>query len=166
MKERISTLMDGELFEDETEALLGRIKHHPEARQEWQTYHLIGDALRQPGYISRDISVTLRERLQDEPTVLAPRIRISQKIRYFAMSAAASLMALALVAWMSVQISSEPPTRQIAQQQPGNVQAGNVKPGVNSGTKVVDDYLMAHQEVSPSTDVQGAASYIHTVAAR
>jgi sigma-E factor negative regulatory protein RseA len=161
MKERISTLMDGELFEDETEALLGRIKHHPEARQEWQTYHLIGDALRQPGHISRDISVTLRERLQQEPAVLAPRSRISKKMRYFAMSAAASLMALALVAWMSVQISSEPATQQIARQQPGNVQ-----PVVNAGNKVVDDYLMAHQEVSPSTDVQGAASYIHTVAAR
>jgi sigma-E factor negative regulatory protein RseA len=161
MKERISTLMDGELFEDETEALLGRIKHHPEARQEWQTYHLIGDALRQPGHIPRDISVTLRERLQREPAVLAPRTRISQRIRYFAMSAAASLMALALVAWMSVQISSEPATPQIARQQPGNLQ-----PGVNSGNKVVDDYLMAHQEVSPSTDVQGAASYIHTVAVR
>ena len=30
----------------------------------------------------------------------------------------------------------------------------------------VNDYLMAHQEFSPSTNVQGAASYIHTVSER
>ncbi len=162
MKERISTMMDGELFEDETEALLSRIKHHPEARQEWQTYHLIGDALRQPQHISRDISATLRERLQLEPTVLAPRRKISQKVRYFAMSAAASLMALALVIWMSAQIGAEPATQQMAVQQ----QAGAVQPAGLAARQGVDDYLMAHQEVSPSTDVQGAASYIHTVAAR
>ncbi len=167
MKERISTLMDGELFEDESEALLSRIKLHPEAKHEWQTYHLIGDVLRQPDHISRDISAALRERLQIEPTILAPQSRVSKKIRYFAMSAAASLMALALVVWMSVQVGSEPAAQMAMQQQSSAVQTASysVSPSyaVNKG---MDDYLMAHQEVSPSTDVAGAATYIHTVAAR
>ena len=131
MKERISTLMDGELFEDETEALLSRIKHHPEARQEWQTYHLIGDALRQPDHISRDISAALHERLQLEPTVLSPHSRTGKKVRYFALSAAASLMALALVAWMSVQIGTEPAAQMAFEQQSGAVQPASytVNPG-------------------------------------
>ena len=50
MKQNISTLMDGELSGDEAEMLLGRIKRHPDAQQEWLTYHLIGDAMRQPDY--------------------------------------------------------------------------------------------------------------------
>jgi sigma-E factor negative regulatory protein RseA len=161
MKERISTLMDGELFEDETEALLSRIKHHPEARQEWQTYHLIGDALRQPGHLSRDISINLRERLSVEPTVLAPRTWISKKVRYFAMPAAASLMALALLVWMSVQIVAEPSAQVALQQQPNAIQAN-----AYSANKGMDDYLMAHQEVSPSKDVGGAATYIRTVSTK
>lgn len=161
MKESISTLMDGELFEDETEALFSKIKHHPEAQQEWQTYHLIGDILRQPDHIPRDISVALRARLQAEPTVLAPRNRISKKVRYFAMSAAASMMALAVLAWMSVRIGSEP-APQMAMQQP----SAEMRQAGYSENKGMDDYLMAHQEFSPAANVEGAATYIHTVAAK
>ena len=54
MKQNISTLMDGELCGEDAEALLGRIKRDPQARQEWLTYHLIGDLLRQPDYIHPD----------------------------------------------------------------------------------------------------------------
>lgn len=158
MKESISALMDGELFEDEAEALLGRIGRHPEARREWQTYHLIGDALRQPDHIPEDISATLRERLRNEPTVLAPRSRISKKLRYFAMSAVASVMAVALVVWMSVKIGPESVPQMALQQSGAEQQASS---GDHDG---MDDYLMAHQEFSPSTNVEGAATYIRTVA--
>jgi sigma-E factor negative regulatory protein RseA len=162
MKESISTLMDGELFEDEAEALLGKIKHHSGARQEWQTYHLIGDILRQPDHISRDISSTLRERLRNEPTVLAPpRSRISKKLRYFAMSAAASLMAVALVVWVSIRLGPDSTPQMAEVQQPAEVQQAS-----DSANKGMDDYLMAHQEFSPSANVEGAAAYIHTVSAK
>lgn len=165
MKESISTLMDGELFEDETEALLGRIKQHPDAQQEWQTYHLIGDALRQPDHISRDISTALRERLRNEPTVLVPRHRISKKVRYVAMSAVASVMALAMVVWMSARIGPDSST-QMAMRQPagGAQQAGHSVNAGRSANQGMDDYLMAHQEFSPATNVEGAATYIRTVA--
>lgn len=161
MKESISTLMDGELFEDEAEALLGKINHHGSARQEWQTYHLIGDVLRQPDHISRDISLALRERLRNEPTVLAPRNHISKKLRYFAMSAAASLMAVALVVWISAKIGSESAPQMAAAQQPAELQQASY-----SANRGMDDYLMAHQEFSPSANMEGAATYIHTVSAK
>lgn len=161
MKERISTLMDGELNGDETEALLGRIKQHPETLQEWQAYHLIGDALRQPDHISKDISIALRERLRAEPTVLAPHRLVGKKISNFAMSVAASVAAFSLVVWMSVQIGSEPPAQMAMQQQSREVQRA-----VYSLDQGMNEYLMAHQELSPSTEVEGAATYIHTVAAK
>lgn len=157
MKNNISTLMDGELFEDEAEALFDEIKRDAGAHRDWAAYHLIGDVLRQPEYIHRDISASVREIMQHEPTVLAPRSRgITQKVRNVALSAAASLMALGVVAWMSVQVSPET-NPQLAMQQ-ANLRPASMKTQSKSG-----DYLMAHQEFSPSNDMNGGASYIRTV---
>ena len=161
MKQDISAMMDGELFEDEAETLLNQLKKNPQESQEWLTYHLIGDALRQPDHVCKDISASFHERLQAEPTVLAPRSRVTQKARYFALSAAASVMALALVAWMSMQAGTDS-APQLASSQP----QVDVRPASYSSPNGVNDYVMAHQEYSPSTDVQGAASYIHYVSER
>lgn len=151
--------MDGELFDDEADAVLDQIKRNPAAQTEWHMYHLVGDALRQPGHLHADMRSVLRERLQAEPTVLAPRNRERQNARWFALSAAASIMALALVAWLSVQVGPEPAPQMAMQQQPSALHPANFP--LNSG---LNAYLMAHQEFSPSTDVQGAAPYIRTVA--
>lgn len=155
-------MMDGELFEDEAEDLLDRIKRDSTNRQDWEIYHLIGDVLRQPEHIHCaykpcDLSARVRKSMQDEPIIMAPRGRaVKQKVRAFALSAAASLLAVGVVAWMSLQISPEV-APQIALQQtairPVNLQ---IKSKSN-------DYLMAHQEFSPSTEMNGGASYIHTV---
>ncbi len=158
MKHEISTLMDGELFEDETDVLFDQIKQNPDAYSDWAVYHLIGDVLRQPEYIHQDICAKVSERLQNEPTVLAPRSHaLKQKARTFALSAAASVLAVGVVAWMSMQINPEAVAPQLAMQQssirPVNMQ---IQPKSN-------DYLMAHQEFSPSNDMNGGASYIRTV---
>ena len=158
MKQQISVLMDGELFDDEAEALLDKLKRNPDVCEEWQAYHLIGDVLRQPDHAYGNISAAMRERLQAEPTVLAPRSQPRQNARWFALSAAASIMALTLVAWMSVRVGSEPPTQMAMQQ------SAALRPASFSGNKGLNNYLMAHQEYSPSADVHGAASYIRTVA--
>jgi sigma-E factor negative regulatory protein RseA len=159
MKQQISALMDGELFDDDAEALLDVMKRHPEADEDWQTYHLIGDILRQPDQAHADISAKLRARLQAEPTVLAPRASTrQQKARWFALSAAASVLAVGVVAWMSVQISPEA-APQVATQQ----QELSVRPASYSTEGGVDDYLMAHQEMSPSSDIRGAAPYARAV---
>ena len=157
MKKEISVLMDGELFEDEADVLLDRIKRDPAARKYWEMYHLVGDVLRQPEHIHCGLCERVRKRIQDEPTVLAPRGHaVKQRVRAFALSAAASLLAVGVVAWMSLQISPEP-TPQMAMQQTA-IRPVNLQIRSNSS-----DYLMAHQEFSPSTDMNGGASYIRTV---
>ena len=158
MKQQISTLMDGELFDDEAEALLDKLKRKPEAHEEWHTYHLIGDVLRQPDHAYPNISDNMQKLLQAEPTVLAPIGRTRQNARWFALSAAASVLALALVAWMSVQVGSES-APQMAMQQ-----SAALRPASIAVNKRLNDYLMAHHEFSPRADVQGTASYIRTVA--
>jgi sigma-E factor negative regulatory protein RseA len=161
MKQDISALMDGELFDDEAEALLDDLKGSPDKQAQWGLYHLIGDALRQPDHLHANIAPRFSGQLRDEPTVLAPRNRTRQHARWFALSAAASVLALTLVAWMSMQIGSEPAGAQMAVQQP---QTGEMRPASYSGSSGMNDYLMAHQEFSPSNDMQGGASYIRTVA--
>lgn len=157
MKQEISALMDGELFEDEAEGLFDRIKRDSDTHQDWALYHLIGDVLRQPEHIHCDLSERVRERMQDEPVVLAPRSRaVKQKMRSFALSAAASLVAVGVVAWMSLQITPETQP-QLAMQQTA------LRPASVQILSKSNDYLMAHQEFSPSTDMNGGASYIHTV---
>ncbi len=166
--------MDGELCGEEAEALLGQIKRDPESRQDWLSYHLIGDVMRQSDYIRNDISAVFFERLQAEPTVLAPYPLRSSSAGYFAMSAAASIMAMAFLAWTSLQIDTQPLMQQ-AQQSAAALYAAQSSlhtnsPSINTNVAQVNDgikeYLLAHHEFSPGTDVRGATSYIRTVAAR
>lgn len=158
MKQEISALMDGELFEDEAEDLLDRVRRDLGTHKDWAVYHLIGDVLRQPEHIHCDLSAKVRERMQDEPTVLAPRNRVvKQKMRAVALSAAASLAAAGVVAWMSLQVGSETAPQMAMQQHELRPVGAQIKPRSN-------DYLMAHQEFSPSTHMSGGASYIRTVA--
>jgi sigma-E factor negative regulatory protein RseA len=158
MKQEISALMDGEMYEDQADTFIDKLKRHPETREDWTTYHLIGDALRQPDHLCKSFGQSFHERLQAEPTVFAPHNRTSQRIRNFALSAVASVMALALVAWLSLQVGHES-APQIAAIQQDNT-------GVRPASAQTDDYLMAHQEFSPSAEVHGAASYIHAVAGK
>jgi sigma-E factor negative regulatory protein RseA len=157
MKQKISVLMDGELFEDEADSLLDHIKRGSDVHNDWEIYHLIGDVLRQPEHIHCGLSAKVRERMQDEPTVFAPRIRaVKQRMRTIALSAAASLSAIGVVAWMSLQISPEVAPQLAMQQTAFRPASMQIKADSN-------DYLMAHQEFSPSADINGGASYIRTV---
>jgi sigma-E factor negative regulatory protein RseA len=157
MKKEISALMDSEIFEDEAESLLDRIGRGTDAHKDWEIYHLIGDVLRQPDHIHCDLSANVRDRMRDEPTVLAPRSHaVKRKIRTVALSAAASLAAVGVVAWMSQQIGYETLPQMATQNDALRPVSKQIQPKSN-------DYLMAHQEFSPSTDMNGGASYIRMV---
>lgn len=157
MKQKISMLMDGELSNEDAEILLGKIKQIPETQQDWLNYHLIGDALRQPDGLAKEMNAAFFERLYAEPTVLAPHSRRSDKAELFAMSAVASIMALAFLSWISASIDTQPSLQQARQ---GNIAAALDKSTANSN---MNAYLLAHHEFSPGVDVRGATSYIRTV---
>jgi len=157
MNKEISALMDGELFEDESERILEHIDRVEDGHKDWEIYHLIGDVLRQPEHIHCDLSAKVRIRMEDEPTVFAPyKHVVNRKFRAIALSAAASLTAVSMVVWMSQQIGSEVAPQMAMQQSilpPANTQIQSKS----------NDYLLAHQEFSPSTDMNGGASYIRMV---
>ena len=156
MKENLSARMDCELGDEQARQLPQQIKRDAELRGNWDCYHLIGDALR--GVQGPYLCAKICARLDAEPTVLAPQRRsTAERLRWVALSAAASIAAVAFVGWMalsgvqqdSVQIAAMPAAegKQVA------VPAGDV----------ANDYLLAHQRYSPSNAMQGVAPYVRTV---
>jgi len=156
MKENLSAWMDDELRGEQTRPLLSQLKRDAELRASWDCYHLIGDAVR--GVHGPDLHARICARLDAEPTVLAPQRRgKAERLRNFALSAAASVAAVAFVGWMALPGQKDMP--QIAA-----IPAADVKQVALPAGEGVKDYLLAHQRYSPSSAMQGVAPYVRTVA--
>lgn len=157
---RISELMDGELEAREAQRQLARIKQDRELAHCWSTFHLIGDALRGERPLAREISSQVAMLLANEPTVLAPRSSAAKRAATYAVSVAASLSAIALVAWIAFNNPLAP--TEIAKAPPAALPAAMELVNLPS-EGLMNEYLMAHQEFSPSTEIQGLAPYIRSV---
>jgi sigma-E factor negative regulatory protein RseA len=156
MKERISALMDGELDDKSAAELIEALGRDRDARLAWASYHLISDAMRDGRLLPEGFGARLSERLAAEPTVLAPRPRQPESKRWYALSAAASLAAVALVGWLA--FAPQPNTPAPVAQAPAEV-----KPNIVPLPTAANDYLLAHQGFSPRVRLTGMAPYVRTV---
>ena len=163
MKERISQLMDGELDDRSAADTIRACAQGGEALDTWRTYHLISDAMRDSRVLSAGFSARLAQRLQAEPTVLAPQRTRAESRTWFALSAAASFAAVALVGWLAFAPQGSGPGQapQLAQTQA--VQPQEAAPAMVPSA--ANDYLLAHQGFSPRVSFQGMAPYARTVSA-
>lgn len=168
--DKISAFMDGELDERQAVHELTRLRQSGELRQAWDTFHLIGDAMRGERMLHADIVGRFTHKLADEPTVLAPQ-RPSRRLTTYVLSAAASLAAVVFVGWVALapQPASQP--AEVAVVRPAvaptpvaPVAAVTVVSSPDEGRR--SEYLLAHQGFSPSTAIQGVAPYIRSVSAR
>jgi len=184
----VSTLMDGELDVDAAAREIARLKSDGALREHWDTYHLIGDAIRGSDAASGAHGFTQRfsERLALEPTVLAPApSRVTRKVQTYALSAAASVAAVVVVGWAALnmlkpavpggELAAAPPaatTLAAAPSKPASVgPVASVAPPpetvavlpVAAPAEHVQEYLLAHQGISPTTAIQGVTPYIRTV---
>ena len=118
----VSDLMDGELDADTAARQIGRLKTDGAAREKWDTYHLIGDALRGEAQATRGVdsfaltpaltsaltsafTARLAQALTQEPTVLAPRpVREKSHAQTVWLSAAASIAAIAVVGGITFSV--------------------------------------------------------------
>lgn len=157
MSQDISMLMDGELNGHAAQAALLRMEAVEDLQDRWFVYHLIRDALRQETALSSDLAPGVGQRLAREPTVLAPRWPLAHRLKVAAVSLAASVAAIAVVAWVLFQ------NPQDRLQEP-MVMAESSNPVHFPATQQLNDYLIAHQEYSPSTAIQGVAPHVRTVA--
>jgi len=160
MKDRLSALMDGELDDKSAAEAIEALERDREAVQTWRTYQLISDALRERRLLSEGFTARLSQRLAAEPTVLAPRARPRETRRWYALSAAASLAAVALVGWLAFA-----PQPQVAPAEAPVAQApAEAKPNIVPLPTAANDYLLAHQGFSPRVSLQGMAPYVRSVA--
>lgn len=159
--EKISTLMDGEAVGHEAHQAMLRLKDNGDARETWAAYHLIGDVMRGDGLPAFDVSQRVAAAIAQEPTVMAPqRSSRASKPMTYALSAAASISAIAVVGWMAF------PTVAVT-----NPQVEVARAVVQQEARLVsspsdgqmNEYLLAHQGVSPSTSLHGVAPYIRTI---
>lgn len=185
MKEQLSALMDSESSPAEAERLLKAMKTDQVLHAAWDTYHVLGDALRKSPQLRGDFSARLANHLAQEPTILAPRHkRLPAAIKHFPISIAASVAAVSLVSILALQISrlnqdAQPqqiataPTVASAQSVALPTQTGpETKPELKARAVAVrtpdqvrfthatpGPYLLAHQEYSPSY----APAYVRVV---
>ncbi|WP_292968104.1 sigma-E factor negative regulatory protein [Nitrosomonas sp.] len=104
MKNKVSELVDGELGDIEAGRVIDAIKDDSDLLADWKIYHAIGDSLRQSA-ISIDISERVRDRLADEPFLLAAyphKSHQNRKQKLGSLSIAAAVAVLS-VGWLISQ---------------------------------------------------------------
>ena len=161
MNESISRMMDGELEPAEFEQICGGMKSAV-AMETWACYHVIGDQLRGTRADSTQFATRFRAALAAEPTVLAPaasRGRTAQ-VATLAWAVAATIAAVTVVGWTAFSMVDTPPTAVARAREAATVRAAQIRPAGD----LPADYLIAHQEYSPSGVIQGTGPYMRAVA--
>jgi sigma-E factor negative regulatory protein RseA len=162
MNENISRLMDGDLSDADFERCCGELKSAA-AIETWACYHAIGDHLRGGYVMSRVFSARFATTLAAEPTILAPaasRGRTTQP-GTFAWAVAATLAAITVVGYTAYSMVDAPPSAVAKAREAATMRAAQVTPPMS----IPADYLLAHQEYSPATTIQGVGPYVRAVAA-
>ena len=179
MQDKISALMDSELDPEDAAAVVEQFAKADALREQWVVYHLISDALGQSEVRPFDISRRVSARLAAEPAVQhIPAIQGTEPVHVLrpaarrkpvAYAAAASIAAVAVAGWMSLQTTQGPaPLQQnLADNRQSPAAALPAIPvaatSSNSAPTQINDYLLAHREFSPSMAMHGVAPYMRTV---
>ena len=177
MKNKVSELMDGELDTKEAAALITGLKGRNDLHDDWKTYHLIGDTLRDSSKLSVDVSQHVSKQLEAEPAILAsfaPKYLPKPfRRKMVGLSIAASLVIM-VTGWLGMHALHQPQQTLVADNA-ANLE--NMAPPirvVNSSpipiythsleSEEIDDYLYVHGEFSPGTATRGLATrYIRSV---
>ena len=158
MREQISRLMDGDLEGAEAEAAFRELKRG-EGLEHWTCYHVIGDTLRRTGGPTAGFAARFAARLEAEPTVLAPKPVKPSRLP-LAWALAATVAAVAVVSSVAVSMLDPQPTALAKAREANAVRTAQPRP-----QPVSPDYLLAHQEYSPTTQIQGVGPYLRAVSA-
>src|SRR6185312_162352 len=152
--EEISLLIDGELDPARADAAVTSLCR-AQGVATWVCYHMIGDAVR--GVASRGLdSKRFVELFAAEPTVLAPPRR-STAPHAIALALAATVAAVSVVGW--VALTTMPAPVAASARQAVGVRAADARPVVDN------EYVLVHQEYSPTNAIQGIGPYLRAVAA-
>ena len=159
--EEISLLVDSELDAEHIEGVCVCLRDAG-SMTTWVCYHMIGDALRGSSAIMPGFAERFASRLAAEPTVLSPHRRKPAPAAV-AWAAAATVAAISVVGWVAMATlpagDGTMPTAIATAKLASTVRAADTRPAVDN------EYLLVHQEYSPTTAIQGARPYLRAVAA-
>jgi len=159
--EEISLLVDGELEIEHVEGVCTRLRDGS-AMTTWVCYHTIGDALRGSSATMSGFAARFAVRLAAEPTVLAPPRRKAAPAA-IAWATAATVAAISVVGWVAMTTlpagDGSLPAALATSKQAAMVRAADTRPPVDN------EYLLVHQEYSPTTAIQGVRPFLRAVAA-
>lgn len=182
-REQISALIDGELSGPQIDAALAAMRQS-DLHAEWDLYHQIGDVLRSDDMaipLSPGFSARFADRLEAEPTIIAPAIQSipsqaeknsSHGLKRWAIPSMITAAAMAAVAFVTTpqlmvalkgdagldQVSSIAAAPAASGEGTGMLAVSRSVPeGVVLRDARIDDYLLAHQRFSPS--VYSSAQY-------
>ncbi len=164
MNEKLSALMDGELDRESAATAIKALGANNAEREDWDCYHLIGDALRgdAEGMAPRNPACTaaIFARLAAEPTILAPAAiakpaALHQRTR-IALAMAASVVTVSAIGVVALkqQGASVAQVQLVQKVAPQPVSAGQSASQVNTQ---VNDYLVVHRQFANPAALQEAA---------
>jgi sigma-E factor negative regulatory protein RseA len=161
LKEKMCLLLDKELSQDESLALLSRIEADPALQAQWRRYRLIGEVVRSKGALLPDSRFVDRvsTALADEPTVLAP---LPAKPRYREKAVTAALAAaLATVAILAGKsLSDYSPQRGSELLAKANLNGSTIPSPIDPEFR---DYLVTHYETAYLSGAQGMLPSVRLV---
>lgn len=161
MKSNLSAFLDDELDGSQQATVLSAICRDEGLRRAWDSYHLIGDALRHAPALDRRLASRVMQSLDHEPALAAPRTRRGEHRLRAAMALAATAAGVAVVAWIALGMQTSMQSRQVvaqAQSKPAPV----VPAAANNR---LQEYMVAHQTYSPANRILGGTAYVRTVSA-
>ena len=184
--ELMSALADGQLDGEDFAAALHASRHDDSAVACWDTYHLIGDALRSPSQGLRGVDTAFLSRLnqrlaqeaspgapsrparpavQDVPLVLPPhRSQASNdgEFRWKMVAGFASLAAVSAIAWNAAGLLSSPAAPQLAQAPVSSQQvvvvASPQGPMVRDAR--LEELLAAHKQLGGTSALQEPSGFL------
>lgn len=177
-QEQISALADGELPDAHVDMALAALRRG-DGKADWDIYHQIGDVLRSDDMavnLSAGFAARFSARLDAEPTIVAPHVTMptasptttsgnsvsnvsGNKVRRWALPSMAAAAAMATVAFfttpqlmvaMKGNGDSAVVGMEAAVESSAAMMAASAPEGVVLRDPRIDDYLMAHQRISPS----------------
>lgn len=167
MKQQLSSLLDDEFDDRDRSRLLAAIRDDEELKSTWARYHAIGHVIRTGSAVRDEAELWKRVRvaLEEEPTVLAPRLRETSRWRHRLVSyaLAASLAGVALMVGKSFLNNAQQVFAGLAQASAAAPPATDRIRVVASAQSRFDDYLLVHNESAQLAGTGGLLPYARLV---
>ncbi|MFQ5994179.1 MAG: sigma-E factor negative regulatory protein [Acidiferrobacterales bacterium] len=170
MKEDISALIDAQLSEHEHARVLKALAQDQELRKIWERYHIIRSALRKDlgPVVSSRLSDQIGEHIGELPAhsysaIARPRNwkPVGRWVASLALAASVAAIAVLGTQWFVPAKRSDVPQRlTTVPSQGGHTQAGiRWDTGEPEVAKLLNLYLVEHNEFTPTAGMNGAMSY-------